>query len=286
MDGFIEDLETLDARQLAIAIRKLADCLTYGTDRSPFLGSGIEYAQSRPYQPGDPVRIIDWRVTARTARYWVKDYESPKSMPCYLFVDTSASMTVSSTAQSKYHTALYLAGGIALACLDRVSPVGVIGVGERSLRVAPSMAKHRILQWLLTLRRYRFDEGTSLTARLREITPSLTHRVLMVVLSDLHDPGAIASLKHVAQLHDCVVLQLLDPAEVTLKGSGFLRAREAETGREFVAFGRQRWGDMDRAARELRQSGIDHVVIRTDRPYVHAVRDLFRSRGFLMRGAR
>ena len=66
MHGYLDTADHLNARQFLIAVKKLADTLSYGTDKSPFLGSGIEYAQSRPYEWGDPVRSIDWRVTART----------------------------------------------------------------------------------------------------------------------------------------------------------------------------------------------------------------------------
>jgi uncharacterized protein (DUF58 family) len=286
LEGHIEDLDALDSRQFVIALRKLADSLTYGIDKSPFVGSGIEYVQSRLYQDGDSIRAIDWRVTARTGRYHVKEYESPKSMPCYLLIDTSASMAVSSSARSKYHTALYIAGGLALACLDRVSPVGVVGVGERSVRIQPSLSRDRVLQWLLLLRTYRFDEVTTLAHRIGQLTPSLGQRSLLVVLSDLHDPDALRALKRVSQLHDCVALQLEDPSESGLRGSGFFRAREAETGREFVTHGRRKWLDPSRAEAELKRCGIDHLRIRTDKPFAHSLRHLFRSRGWASRGAR
>ena len=161
-EGYIESLDTLDARQFAIELRKLADSLSYGMDKSPFIGSGVEYVQSRPYQDGDAVRSMDWRVTARTGKFHVKEYETPKSMPAYLLIDTSASMTVSSSRVSKYQIALYIAGGLALALLDRVSPVGVVGVGERALYVQPSMSRARVLQWMHRLRTYRHDEETNL----------------------------------------------------------------------------------------------------------------------------
>lgn len=286
MEGRIDDIDTLDSRQFVIALRRLADSLNYGIDKSPYVGSGIEYVQSRLYQWGDSIRSIDWRVTARTGRYHVKEYETPKSMPCYLLIDTSASMAVSSHRRSKYQTALFIAGGLALACLDRVSPVGVIGVGQRALRVQPSLSRDRVLQWLHELRTYRYDETTTLGARIGELSPSLAQRSLIVVLSDLHEEGALAALKRLAQIHECVVLQLEDPCETGLRGSGFFRATEAETGREFVTHGRGHWLDLERPARELKRAGIDHLRIRTDRPFAPALRHLFRSRGWMGRGAR
>ncbi len=286
MEGTIDALDVLDARQFQIVIRRLADSLSYGTDHSPFLGSGIEFVQSRPYQPGDPVRAIDWRVTARTGRFHVKEFESPKRMPVYLVIDTSASMTVSSAKKSKYATALFLAGGIALACLDRVSPVGVIGVGGRRLLVRPSLSKTEIMEWLLRLKTFRYDEETRLSERLGEITPSLTNRHLLIVLSDLHDPTSLGALRRLSQIHDTAVLQLQDPAEVNLRGAGLIRAREAETGEEFWTHGRRQHVDQEELTAAFRRGGIDHLLLRTDADYVSSVRHFFESRGVLGRKGR
>ena len=282
----LDPIEPLDARKFMIAVKRLADSLSYGTDRSPFLGSGLEFAQSRIYEPGDPVKLIDWRVTARTGKLFVKEYETPKRMPVYLLVDTSASMVVTSLRRSKYELAVQIAGGLALACLDRISPVGILGVGSHPLHVPPSLSKDRVMQWLHQLRTYREDESTELATRLVELGPSLPNRAMLIVISDMHDPASLSVIKRLGQRHDCCVLQMRDPAETELRGTGFYRGREAETGRVFVAHGRARVGNQDQIKEELRRSGIDHLLVETDQPIAIRLRQFFAARGLLGKGAR
>ncbi len=286
MEGYLDSVDSLDSRKFLIAVKRLADSLSYGADKSPFLGAGVEYVQSRAYEWGDPIKSIDWRVTARTGKVFVKEYEAPKRLPCYLLMDTSASMTVTSGPRSKYAMAVHIAGGIALACLERISPVGLVGVGDRDLRIKPSLSKEQILQWLHLLRHYRYDEGTTLSQRLAELSPSLSNASLIIALSDLHDDRALPALKQLAQRHDVVAIQLQDPAETHLEGAGFFRAREAETGRDFVTHGKSKWLDQDRIEAELKRTGIDHILLRTDQPIAHSLRNFFRARGLLGRGAR
>lgn len=286
MKGIIRHRDVLNSRQFYIAVRRLADSLSYGTDRSPFVGSGVEYVQSRPYLLGDSIRSIDWRVTARTRRIHVKEYETPKRMPVYLLFDSSASMTIRSGEKSKYELALFVAGGLALACLDRISPVGVLGVGGEPLHVRPSLSKDRILEWLHRLRHYDYHQPTQLSRRISELTPSLAQRTLVIVLSDLHDPAALPLLKRLGRRHDCAVLQFRDPAEISLRGSGLMLAREVETGRTAVTHGRAPLIDQAAINEQLKRAMIDHFVIQTDRPYLSGLRRFFRTRGLLGRGAR
>jgi uncharacterized protein (DUF58 family) len=286
IQGELDTVDALNTRQFIIAIKKLANTLSYGTDRSPFLGSGIEYVQSRPYQPGDSIRSIDWRITARTGKYFVKEFEAPKRLPVYVLLDTSASMTISSTHKSKYAMAVHIAGGLGLACLERVSPVGLIGVGSREVRVEPSLAAGQVMKWLHLLRKYRYDESTQLGRKITQLAPTLASRSLIFALSDLHDPTALPSLKLLAQNHDCAVIQLRDPVERGVSGAGLIAAREPETGRTFITRGKKLKIDDAEIARDLKRAGIDHLCIDTDQPFVANLRNFLKGRNLLGRGAR
>lgn len=286
MEGFLDSPEVLDSRQFLIAVKRLADSLAFGTDRSPYIGSGLEYHQSRPYQFGDSIKAIDWRVTARTGKVHVKEYEAIKRLPVWILVDTSASMTISSTRKSKYEVAVYVAGGVALASLEAIRPVGFMGVGGRGLMRPESLSKDQVHGWLHALRRYRFDEPTHLGRRVGELAARLPQRSQMIVLSDLHDPDALPALKLAAQAHDCSVIHLLDPAETGLRGTGFVRGREAETGRNVIAAGRNAWVDAAALRESLKQSRIDCLSIDVSQPYAARLRQFFKGRNMLGRGAR
>jgi len=267
-----------ERRQFEIAVRRLATALSYGQERSPFLGAGIEYVQSRPYLPGDPVKLIDWRVTARTRRVHVKEYEAPRQLPVYLLVDTSASMCVSSQPLSKYAWAVQIAGGLAIAALEHMNPVGLLTVGERDLHHTPTLARNSVMQWMHQLRRYRFLERTTLGQRVRELVSRVEQRCLFIVLSDLHDPDAVPAIKLMAQDHDCVVLRLEDPTERGRTGGGIFRAIEAETGRQFVAHGRSPWFEAEES-HALSRAGVDYLHLPIDQPLLPRLRHFFRYRG-------
>ena len=279
MDHTLQHCDPLDSRQFHLAVKRLADSLSYGTDRSPFLGQGIEYVQSRRYEPGDPVKSIDWRVTARTGKAHVKQFETPKQMPVWLVVDTSASMALASHPPGKYGLALQVAGGIALACLDRVSPVGVLGAGGRDFIVQPSLSRDVLLQWLHALRTYRFDEPTTLGQRLLSLEPSLKQRALLIVLSDFHDPDAIAALKLIGARHDCICVIFRDPAEDQLAGAGLFRAREVESGREILTHGRSLLSTTDSLTDAMKKASLDHFLIRPGTPFLGRLRHFLRARG-------
>lgn len=278
----------LVARQLEIAVCRLADDLRFGQDASPYVGAGIEYQQSRPFQEGDSVHDIDWRVTARTGRFHVKQYEALKSMPLYLVVDTSASMAFSSQSFTKSKLAVILAGGLALAGLRRLSPVGLLAGGSRELHYRPTLLRSRIFQWLHALETTSLNEQTVLGERLDQLSGLLSVRTLIVAISDLHDGAAVPAARRLAQQHDVIVLHLEDPAERGKLRGGFFQAAEAETGRSFLARGGSVWfkDSLEQVRRELAGAGVDYLRLATDRPFVASLRRLLADRGGLMRNRR
>ncbi len=130
------------------------------------------------------------------------------------------------------------------------------------------------------------DQSTVLARRLNELSARLNNRALIIVISDLHEPKALNALKLAAQAHDVVVLQLRDPAERQISGTGYFRAREPETGREFVTHGKRTWIDYETITQELKRRQIDHLLIDIDIPFAHKIRWFFKSRGILGNGAR
>ena len=139
--------------------------------------------------------------------------------------------------------------------------------------------------WLHQLRHFRFDEKTTLIEKLEQLSKTLTNRAMLIVLSDLRQPGANRKLKLLAQKHDCVVLQLIDPAEFGRLRTGIFRGEEAETKQTFTGHSQSHWFDNE-TANELRGGGIDHLELKINQPFIHSLRGFLRKRDCLGRGAR
>lgn len=271
--------DPVDARQFEVTVKHLANSLNFGQDDSVFHGGGLEFAQSRPYVAGDAVKFIDWKVSARVNKLYVKEFQEPRQIPLYLLVDTSASMCVSSQVLSKYAWAVRIATGVALAAQSSMTPVGLLGCGSRDLHVRPSLSRNLVMEWSHKLRHHHFLEETTLGKRVREVSPTLRRLTTVIVLSDLHDPEAFPALRVLAQEHDCIVLHLQDPAEENVKGTGLFRGAEAESGRAFVGHGRRRFIDSAEWKSELTRFGIDYLHLPIDQPILGKLRHFLNRRG-------
>lgn len=276
----------LAAREFEIAARRLADDLTYGLDASRFVGAGVDYAQSRAFAYGDNVRSIDWRVTARTGRVHVKEYESTKRVPVFVVVDTSASMAYSTTRLSKHDLAVWIGAVLALAAVQRRSPVALVSCGERDTALSPTLSRGAVWRQIEALRAPGLGEKTRLADAIDRIEALTLHTSLVFVLSDMHAPDAERAVTRLGQRHDCVVLQLRDPGEGGRLRAGFLRAAEAETGEGFVASGRTRLQGAGHRPMRLIGAGVDHVVISTEGPIMEPLRRTIEAHGRGWRAAR
>lgn len=267
-----------------MVVRRLADDLAFGTDLSLFVGSGLEYAQSRPYAPGDAIKMMDWRLTARIGKPYVKEYETLKRTCIYLVLDTSASMGVSSTTLTKHDMAVWIAAAVGLVGQRRLSPVALIGGGERETRLFPSLRRSDLWQALEPLRMGSLSESTRIAERLRMLDVRADRSSVVMAVTDLHDPEVVPALRHMAQKHDCVVIHLMDPTEAGGLRSGFYLGQEAETGRTFIAHGRTRWSRTEELESEMIRGGVSCIRLRTDEPFVSPLRHFLSARAASLGG--
>jgi len=283
-DATLPPPERLAGGNFEMVVRRLADDLAFGSDASRLVGSGLEYAGSRPYVPGDPVRSIDWRVTARAGRAFVREHEALKRTAVYLVVDTSASMSVRSGALGKHGLAVWVAASLGLLAQRRMSPVAVVGGGERTVPTVPSLARADLWNALEPLRAEGAAESTNVGERLQTVATRAARASVIVAITDMHCPQALPAIGQASQRHDCVVIHLVDPAESGPLRAGFFRGSEAETGRAFVATRSTELGRPDAVRAEVIRSGADCLQLATDRPFVPELRAFLATRGMLARG--
>ena len=278
--------ETLSQGHFELVVRRLADDLAFGTQTSLYVGSGLEYAQSRPYVEGDPVQHMDWRLSARSRVPYVKEYEALKRVSAYLVLDTSASMDSSSVALSKHALGTWIAAALGVCLTKQLCPVALHSGGRRRTRSTPSLNQGHLWQALAELREPVASEPTELAWRLDLLGVAASQRSLVCVLSDFHEPGAEDALARLAQRHDCIALWLEDPAERGRLRAGFLRGREAETGAGFLAGGRGRFFEGRDLEGRFAAFGIDALRLTTDRPFLSPLKHFLQARGGLLRGVR
>lgn len=282
--------ETLSRNNFELLLRRIADDIAFGTDESLFVGSGLEYAQSRPYEPGDPVRQIDWKVSARMPVAYVKQHETLKRLAMYLLVDTSASMQVSSSELSKHSLAIWLAGALGLVALRRLSPVSVQSGGSRfkELRgeLLPSLSPDALWRNLEPLRRCDFQESTEMKNQLDSLALKVRERSLMVVLSDLHDDEMVDSLRKLGPQHDVIVIHLMDPVELGKLNAGYFMGQESESGAQMMVRGSDQWRHHVGVERQLAGADVSYLRLRTDQSPVMPLREFLLTRVSLMRGQR
>jgi uncharacterized protein (DUF58 family) len=263
---------------LELKARTIVEGFLSGLHRSPFKGFSVEFAEYRQYIHGDDLATIDWKVYARSDRYYVKKFEEETNLDCHLLMDVSGSMAYGSGAFTKFDYGLVLAASIAYLMNRQRDAVGLMAFDEHIVEMLPASARPGHLRALLvTLDRLRLGHATDVSRPLHQLADSLSKRGLVVLVSDLlDDPEAVISgLKHFHYRGtDVIVFHILDPDELEFPFGAPTRFEDLETNEEIVArpdlvrahYLQAMSGLIDRYRRDLGAAGIDYQLLKTTDP--------------------
>jgi len=286
--------DLLDPREVAalggveLVARGVVEGFLSGLHRSPFRGFSVEFAEHRPYQPGDEPRYLDWKILGRRDRLFVKQFEEETNLRATLVLDVSRSMGWAGRADrlTKAAYAVRLTAALALILLRQRDATGLIAFDEEVRATIPPRARSG--QWHLLARTLEDLEpggGTAAEGALRRVTGLLRRRGMVVFVSDLlvERELVLTALRYLRHRgHDVTVLHVMDPAEVDLEPGGEARFLDPETGEGVVAAPRDLRRDyratVERVVRAWRRacrsSGMRYHHVTTTTPFGHALRRL------------
>jgi len=294
--SFLDPAVVARLAHLDVRARLVVEGFIAGMHRSPFHGFSVEFAEHRPYMPGDPLKNLDWKVWARSDRYLVKQYTEETNLRCHLLVDLSGSMGFRSAraAMSKLEYAQSLAASLAYLMLHQQDAVGTLLFAEKPLRYIPPRAMRSHLDVVLkALGGIEPGGRTRLGPALHELAERVKRRGLIILFSDLMDQPAevFSGLQHFRHRHhEVIVFHLLDPDEVEFPYTDSATFVDMESGDrlttepwEIARRYRQRleaWtGFYKRNCRERR---IDYVRLDTRTPFDRALLAYLEKRARLL----
>jgi uncharacterized protein (DUF58 family) len=264
-----------------------------GLHKSPYHGFSVEFAEHRQYMPGDPIRDIDWKVFAKSDRYYVKEFEEETNLKSYILLDASASMSFTSSRITKFDYAANLAAALAYLMLTQRDAAGLVTFDERIRTfIPPKSASVHLHALLTTLAGVKPAEGTDAGLALHEMADRIKRRGLIIVLSDLWDDPerVLTGLKHFRhRKHEVIVFHILDPAERDFSFTDEALFKDMETGEEISTlpwqirseYQRTMGAHIEKFRRDCRQSFIDYVPLDTSIPYDQALFSYLGKRGRL-----
>ena len=278
-------------RKIEIKTRGLSSNIFAGEYHSAFKGRGMTFSEVREYQYGDDIRNIDWNVTARHNRPYVKIFEEERELTVMLMIDVSASRNFGTISKLKKNQITEIAAVLAFSAIQNNDKIGVIFFSDKIEKfIPPKKGRTHILHIIRELIDfYPEDKQTDIEQALEYMTNSIKKRCTCFVISDFIDEHDFAHALAIAnRKHDVVALRVYDPRENQLPPVGMMYLRDAETGE-------QMWVDTsDKKLREayekyafvrekeldaiFKRSGVDVANIRSDEDYVRALITLFKKR--------
>jgi len=264
---------------LELKARTIVEGFLSGLHRSPFKGFSVEFAEYRQYIPGDDLATIDWKVYARSDRYYVKKFEDETNLDCHLVIDVSGSMGYGSHhAMTKFEYGACLAASLGYLMNRQRDAVGLIAFDENIVSMLPSSSRSGHLRaLLLTLDRLQLGRTTNVSKPLHHLADSLSKRGMVILISDLLDDpeSVIRGLKHFQfRGTDVIVFHILDPDEIEFPFDRATRFEDLETDEEVMAvpgavrdyYVRAMGTLIERYRRDLGAAGIDYQLISTNHP--------------------
>jgi uncharacterized protein (DUF58 family) len=274
-------------RRIEISTKRLVDQGVAGNYHSAFKGRGVEFSEVRPYTPGDEIRTIDWNVTARMGTPFVKRFVEERDLTVFLTVDVSGSLSFGSRAILKRELAAELTALLAFAALRNQDRVGAALISDRlELFLRPDRRRTHVLRLVRDILARKSSGHTDLDLGLWATLKTLKQRAVLFIISDFLDSIPTSALKAAAARHDVIVLEIFDPRDHEPPSEGPVVLRDAETGALTLGGGkawsaglrRQRLEHRLQVLKLIRQLGVDHLEIRTDRPYLPSLVSYFERR--------
>ncbi len=277
-------------RRLEIKARRLMENRAVGAYDAVFRGHGIEFAEVREYAPGDPFNAIDWKVTARAGRPFVKRFIEERELNVLLAVDVSGSTEFGTRGLTKKDLATEVAALLGLAAVRNNDRVGLLLFSDTiEMYIRPRRGRQRLQHMLHQLVSHTPSRpGTDVGLALRTAGRVLKTRSLVFVLSDFRDAGFRRDLTALSRRHDVVGFHLTDPGERTLPSAGLLEVRDPETGRVGVLdLGDPGVRDnltkiatrrIEQVSRTFRRCACDQLMLQTDRSYAAELATFFARR--------
>jgi uncharacterized protein (DUF58 family) len=276
---------------MELRARTIVEGFLSGLHRSPYKGFSVEFAEYRQYLPGDDLSTLDWKVYARSDRFYVKKFEEETNVDCHLLLDTSASMGYASKgAVSKLAYGSFLAGALAYLMARQRDAVGFIAFDDRIIDRLPASARPGHLRSvLIALDRLTLGRQSDVSRPLHQLADTILKRSMAVLISDLLDEPAavIRGLKHLRfRGTDVIVFHVLDRDELTFPFDRATKFRDLESEAEVLAVPAAVRDEYLKAVqdlcavyeRELRLAGIDYLRLDTSEPLDFALASYLSSR--------
>ena len=278
-------------RRIEIKTRGLSRNIFAGQYHSAFKGRGMAFSEVREYQYGDDIRDIDWNVTARYVRPYVKVFEEERELTVMLLIDVSGSRDFGSVNVMKKEVITEIAATLAFSAIQNNDKIGVVFFSDKIEKfIPPQKGKKHILYIIRELIDFQPDKKqTNIAQALKYLTNAIKKRCTAFLISDFIDKDGFKDALTIAnRKHDVVAIQVYDRRETELPAVGLMKIKDAETGQERwidsssvrVRAAYKEWWDRRQAAMSdsFKKCRVDSVSVRTEDDYVKALIALFDKR--------